>query len=217
MTIHQFLARTPRPLPVIILADTSGSMDGEKIQALNAALRETFADLATPADPRGEVHLALITFDSAVREVLPLTPASQASPPELKASGRTAMGAAFEAVRAMLEDPDRIPRRAYNPTVVLISDGRPTDAWQQPLTALLESTRGGSAVRLAMGIGADADKPMLADFVANSEIPVIQGQDARSIQQFFRWVTFSVKSRSRSKDPNNAPVPTPAEFMGATW
>ena len=29
-----------RALPVFILADTSGSMEGEKIQALNNALRE---------------------------------------------------------------------------------------------------------------------------------------------------------------------------------
>ncbi len=41
MAMQQFAAATARPLPVIILADISGSMsvDG-KIDALNAALKD---------------------------------------------------------------------------------------------------------------------------------------------------------------------------------
>lgn len=32
MALKNFVAREPRPLPVFILADTSGSMRGEKIE-----------------------------------------------------------------------------------------------------------------------------------------------------------------------------------------
>jgi uncharacterized protein YegL len=217
LSIHQFVARTPRPLPVIILADTSGSMEGEKIQALNAALRESFAELGSSVDPRGEVHVAVYAFDTTVREVLPLTPASNAVAPELHASGKTAMGAAFAVLRQLLEDPDRIPRRAYNPTLVLISDGKPTDEWREPLDSLLQSQRGGRAVRLAMGIGADADKTVLQKFIDHEQIPVMHGHEAGAIQQFFRWVTFSVQARSRSKDPNDAPIVPPDEFGPLAW
>ena len=55
-----------RALPVFILADTSGSMDGEKIQALNNALREMVTSLKSVEDIRGEFKVGIITFGGDV-------------------------------------------------------------------------------------------------------------------------------------------------------
>ena len=35
MGLNNYVAREPRPLPIFVLADTSGSMRGEKINELN--------------------------------------------------------------------------------------------------------------------------------------------------------------------------------------
>ena len=54
MGLNSYVAREPRPLPIFILADTSGSMQGDKINALNLALREMLNALNEAGDIRGK-------------------------------------------------------------------------------------------------------------------------------------------------------------------
>ena len=63
MAMQQFAAATARPLPVIILADISGSMsvDG-KIDALNAALKDMLHTFAQESRLNAEIQVAIITF-----------------------------------------------------------------------------------------------------------------------------------------------------------
>jgi uncharacterized protein YegL len=50
-------------MPVIILADVSGSMTAYgKLAALNRAIAETIAIFASEQDARAEIHVAVITF-----------------------------------------------------------------------------------------------------------------------------------------------------------
>ena len=62
MALKNFVAREPRPLPIFILADTSGSMRGEKIDELNLALREMINALNDADDIRGKFQLSIIAF-----------------------------------------------------------------------------------------------------------------------------------------------------------
>lgn len=211
MDLDAFVVATPRPLPVLLLLDTSGSMAGTKIAALNAALKELTQDLGGSTTPQGEVHLGVITFNSRVDVVAPV-PARLCVPSEHVAGGCTAMGAAIEAARALLEDRERMSSRAYTPTLVLVSDGQPTDAAKPAINALLASERGKRATRLALAIGDDADVDMLKQFVANPEIPVFRANETARIRDFFRWVTFSVQMRSKSRNPDAAPLPPVAGF-----
>lgn len=208
--LKEFTTQSARPLPVILLADVSGSMgvDG-KIQALNHAVREMIEAFQDESDLRTEIHVSVVTFGGQSRVHLPLGPARDASWTDLGANGGTPMGAAFDLTRQMVEDKAAVPGRAYRPTVVLVSDGQPTDAWQQPLQALLGSERGGKAFRMALAIGADADHAVLRAFLADPESRVYRADEARQIRQFFQLVTMSVSARSRSANPNSAPVSPP--------
>ncbi|MSQ84706.1 MAG: tellurite resistance protein TerY, partial [Myxococcales bacterium] len=94
----------------------------------------------------------------------------------------------------------------YRPTIVLVSDGQPTDEWQAPLQALLASDRCGKALRMCLAIGADADLDVLRAFLADPEGRVYRADEARQIREFFQLVTMSVSSRSRSTNPNAAPA-----------
>ena len=203
-----------RPLPVIVLADTSGSMEGEKIAALNEALRQMVESFRELDDSRVTPWVAVVTFDNDARLALPPCPAHSATLPLLRAEGRTAMGAAFRIVRELLEDRARVPGSAFTPNLVLVSDGQPNDEWQSELEALLGSNRARRGLRLAMGIGSDADEKMLKKFVS-PEIPVVRAADARRIRSFFQLVTFTVAQRSKSHTPNQvgpALLPPPASF-----
>ncbi len=200
-----------RPLPVIVLADVSGSMsEGGKIQSLNQAMREMLEAFRDEDDLRAEIHVAVITFGNRqVRVHMPFGPAAAASWTDLPAAGDTPMGAAFAAAQQMIEDRNVVPSRAYRPTVVLVSDGQPTDDWRAPLEALLASDRGGKAFRMAMGIGVE-DMAVLSEFLHNPEAQVRRADEARQIRRFFRFVTMTVMARSRSANPNVAP-PEPAD------
>ena len=205
--LKEFTMSSARPLPVILLADISGSMgvDG-KIQALNHAVREMIEVFLDESDLRAEINVGVITFGGDARTHVPLGSTKTAKWNDLAAGGGTPMGAAFSIARELIEDRNVIPSRAYRPTIVLVSDGQPTDAWQEPLQALLSSERGGKAFRMALAIGADADHDVLKAFLAAPEARVHRADEARQIRQFFQLVTMSVSGRSRSANPNEPPV-----------
>jgi uncharacterized protein YegL len=97
-----------------------------------------------------------------------------------------------------------VPSRAYTPAIVLVSDGQPNDDWKAALARLLGSERAKKAQRFALGIGEDADAEVLKAFLDNPEAKVYGAADARQIKSFFRWVTMSVTTRSRSANPNQS-------------
>lgn len=202
-SLKEFTVSTARPLPVILMADVSGSMAADgKIDALNSAVTEMQAAFAEEEDGRAEIHLAVVTFGGAAALHTPLTPASKAKWTPMSAGGQTPMGAALNLVTDLVEDRDRVPSRAYRPTIVLVSDGLPNDEWEGPLKRLLGSERAAKAQRFALAIGADADHGVLRKFLDDPEGRVFEAHEAREIRKFFRWVTMSVTSRSRSGQPN---------------
>ncbi len=215
--LKEFTMSAARPLPVIVLADVSGSMSvNGKIDALNEAVAEMISTFAEEDDTRAEIHVSVITFGKGGAALhKPLKPAPETTWEPMDAAGRTPMGGAFALARQMVEDKAVVPSRAYRPTLVLVSDGVPTDDWQGSLQELLSSERASKAMRFAMGIGADADSKTLTAFLGNGKARVFEAHEAREIKKFFRWVTMSVTIRSRSTNPNSvvAIEPTdPTEF-----
>ena len=210
MAMQQFAVATARPLPVIILADVSGSMTQDNnIGALNAALKDFLNTLSKESRLNAEIQVSIITFGGSKAEVhVPLTPAWQINQTnDLVASGGTPMGGAFELAVEMIENKEIIPSRAYKPTIVLISDGIPTDNWEASFDKLKNSDRAQKASRMAMAIGTGADKNMLKAFVNDLEASeVFEAHNAKEIHRFFRAVSMSVSSRSQSNTPNQLPT-----------
>ena len=106
------MAMSTRRLPVFILVDTSGSMRGEPIQALNVGLKTMEQALRRDPFALESVHLSLITFDLEVRELFPLTPLDQVRIPEIEVptSGATFLGAAL---KLLVERVDRDVRQGH--------------------------------------------------------------------------------------------------------
>ena len=209
--LKDFVITTPRPLPVILLADVSGSMaTNGKIDALNDAIQAMLESFSDEDSSRAEIHVSVIIFGKGGARIhQSLLPAAQIKWDRVTAAGNTPMGAAFELVLNMVEDYDQVPSRAYRPTVVLVSDGQPTDEWREPLQRLLASDRAAKASRFVLGIGDDADPAMLAEFLSDSAARVYSAHEARQIKNFFRWVTMSVTQRTRSVNPNSVVVVDP--------
>ena len=207
-SLNDFVMQKPRPLPVIVAVDRSGSMSADgKIDALNIALRE-FINSIKDEDTAVDLQVAFYSFggSEAICE-LPLTSVDMVDPSKFSfaAQGRTPMGQAFSLIKAMIEDRNIIPSRSYKPTVVLLTDGIPTDDYVTPLKSLVSEGRSSKAFRIAMAIGDDADKDMLGKFVSSPEL-LVTGENARDIKKFFRFVTMTVTSRTRSQTPDAPPM-----------
>jgi uncharacterized protein YegL len=197
--------RPPKPLPVIVLADISGSMRAneleDKIGVLNRSIAAMLSAFASLDSTRGLVNVGVVVFGGESAHLhLPLVPAPEAKWADMVADGRTPMGDAFDVARGLLEDPAIVPERAFEPTLVLVSDGVPTDDWSPALDELLSSRRGAKALRIAIGIGTDrlpdADD-VLAKF-SSPEIGILRAEQAEQIPGLLHWVTATVTNTLRT-------------------
>jgi len=212
-TLNEFNTSTPKPLPVILLVDVSGSMAANgKIDALNTAVAEMIASFAQDESGEAQIQVAVITFGDEAKLHKPLVPAVNIQWQPMTAKGRTAMGAAFKEATKLIEDRKQMPTRAYRPAIVLVSDGAPTDDWKSALDELLNSERGKKAERFALGIEAKESHAMLKAFLDNPAAHVFEAHESRQIRKFFRWIDLTVTLRSRSAMPNQSIIIDPAEI-----
>jgi uncharacterized protein YegL len=208
-TLNEFAFQSARPFPVILMLDVSGSMKTNgKIDVLNSSVSQMLATFAEEDNNQVDLQVAIVTFGAKeARFHQNLKPADQIVWQNMQAAGDTPLGLALKLVTDLIEDRSQIPSRAYAPTIVLVSDGIPTDEWKPQLERLLSSERASKATRIVLGIGDDADILMLAEFMHNPDAQVLRAHEARLIRNFFRCVTMSVTQRSRSTNPNQPHIP----------
>lgn len=215
MGLNKFTLTKDRALPIFILADTSGSMVGEKIQAVNNAIREMIAALRNVTDIRGVFKVSVITFGGDQVDVQQkLTEVKSVDFHELTASGRTPLGQAIEVVTSLIEDREIVKSSDYLPTVVLLSDGYPTDfpgaetaSYEQylewaPIKKMHEGKRSSKCLRVAINVEGGTDLNMLRAFLNNGTEPMMAA-DADGIAKLFKWITMSTISRMSSVNPND--------------
>lgn len=212
----QFTAPKAKPLPVVLLLDVSGSMRGEKIHNLNEAVKDMLGTFCDTENGETEIHVAVITFGAEVKLHQSLADASGIRWHDLSASGGTPLGTAIKMAKAMIEDKDVVPSRAYRPTVILVSDGRPGDSWKQPLQDFLSTGRSSKCDRMAMAIGADADEGVLGKFIEGTQYPLFYAENAKQLREAFKFITMSVTQRTQSQDPNVVPEPNGIDIRPAT-
>lgn len=218
MKLKEFTITSARPLPVILMLDTSGSMIGDKIDVLNKAVREMLSDFAEEDSASAEIHVAAITFGRTAQWHLNLTSADELSGKweDLTAAGKTPLGGAIKLLQDALEDKNTIPSRAYRPTIILVSDGIPTDDWGASIADFINSDRAMKASRFSMGIGDDVDtseNSVLQQFIGNKGgAKVFLAHEASQIQKMFKFVTMTVTTRTRSTNPNSIVPSDPDDF-----
>ena len=122
--------------PVMLLVDTSGSMDGAPINELNAGIRQFIAETADDEAASMSVELEVITFDNQASVAMPFTPICDVdrNPAPLVANGMTCMGEALRLATHDLHQRRKMYRNngisSYKPWVVLMTDGGPNGATQ---------------------------------------------------------------------------------------
>ncbi len=212
----KFTTPTAKPLPVLLLLDVSYSMSGDKIDNLNKAVKDMLDTFAQEEKMETEILVSVITFGNQVDLHVPFTKASQVQWQSLQADGMTPMGTALKMAKAMIEDKETTPSRAYRPTIVLVSDGQPNDSWEKPLRDFISEGRSSKCDRMAMAIGRDAGETVLKRFIEGTFHDLFYAENAGQLHEFFQRVTMSVTMRTQSKNPNVVPAPSEIKMDGCS-
>lgn len=210
--VTQFASSKAKPLPIILLLDESGSMGGDKIDRLNEAVRKMLASFKREETQASEFLVSIIGFGgidngdgTGARVINMPTNATDIEFGGVSASGMTPLGGALKLAKGIIEDKELTPSRAYRPLVVLVTDGYPNDEWEAPFIDFVEMGRSAKCDRMALAVGGDTDMGVLQRFVAGTGHEVFTTDQADGIVKFFKFVTMSVVTRTRSQNPNQVP------------
>ena len=113
----------------VLLLDTSGSMQGTAIDALNQGLWAFKEDLMKNSLASRRVEVAVVTFDSDVKVVHEFVTADSFEPPTLTAQGLTHLGAGIHLALDMIQARKALYRTHgvayYRPWIFMVTDGEP--------------------------------------------------------------------------------------------
>lgn len=207
-----------RRLPVYLLLDTSGSMNGEPIEAVKNGVQVMISALRQNPQAIETAYISVITFDSAANQIIPLTDLASFQMVDIKASGTTALG---DALRLVSDKIDKEVARTtpeqkgdWKPLVFIMTDGVPTDNWQ---AGVAEFKKRKTGFVVACGAGAGADTSILKQITDN--VLSLDTADSQAISKFFLWVTASIGVTSTKVEDSGKEVtglnelpPPPAEL-----
>ena len=184
------------------IADCSGSMRVQgKIQALNNAIHECIPSTreASANNAFADMVVRAIKFSNGAQwHVNTPTPVEDFVWTDLEAGGVTDLGAAIKLLSAELT-PEKMGQRALPPVIVLLSDGSPTDEWEKSLEAFNKTGWGrpGRTVRVAVAIGRDSNKEVLAQFTGNNET-VFEANNAQRLADLIKWASVTLSKYASS-------------------
>jgi uncharacterized protein YegL len=202
------LVGTSRRLPISLLADTSASMHGAPIAAVNTGLHNFVAALRQDPQALECAAVSIITFASDAAQLTPLTDAGEFAPPTLTAEGGTNLGAALRLLAAAISRDTRKRTADYQgdwrPMTFLITDGQPTDVdqhdpanyWRAGLAEYNRVAAEWKSSLVAVGCGPKADLQVLNEVTR----VVLRMPDMTPdvIASLFEWISQSVRTVSRS-------------------
>ena len=205
------LSESPRKeLHVFYILDTSGSMEGAKISALNHAMEECTAALKTLAKSNGDakMKIAVMEFNSGCRWITSNGPEDLEEDFEyeyLKAGGLTDIGAALKELNSKLSRHEFLNSMtgALMPVIIFMTDGNATDDYQKALQEIRKNRWFARGTKIGFAIGDDPDYKMLSSVVGNSEA-VIKTTDLELFKRLMRFVSVTASMLVSQSATTNA-------------
>ena len=206
-----------RRLPVYFLLDTSGSMRGEPIQALNNALSGMINTLRSDAQALDSLWISIITYDREVKEIAPLTELVSFQLPEITCpqSGPTNTGAGLEYIIQQVKKDvikgSPTQKGDWKPLLFVFTDGKPSDLqlYREKIIEI-KNLNFGAVVGCAAGL--KADDVILKELTDN--VVHLDSADSSTLKQFFKWVSETIEQGNKSQGTGESITlpPPPSEI-----
>ena len=184
-----------RTMTLFFLIDTSGSMLGNKIGAVNDAIVNVLPmlDEISASNPDAEIKIAALEFSNGANWLYDEPKlASDFVWQDVQASGLTSLGAACIELNNKLSRSGfmQATSGSFAPAIILLSDGGPTDDFDSGLSKLKNNNWFKAAIKIAIAIGDDADKDVLKDFTGSIEA-VFTVHNIDALKQVIRVVAVT--------------------------
>ena len=205
-----------RRLPVYFLLDTSGSMYGEPIHALNNALSGMINTLRSDAQALDSLWISIITFDREVKELVPLTELVNFQLPEIicPQSGPTNMGEALMMLSKLITSDIRKgsenQKGDWKPLLFIMTDGSPSDlALFREAVPIVKALNFGAII--ACAAGPKSKDEFLKEITTN--VVHLDTADSLTLKSFFKWVSDTIENGNKSVGVTDSLIlpPPPSE------
>jgi len=213
-----------RRLPIYLLLDTSGSMAGAPIEAVRRGLELFKQESGQDTFVKETVHIGVITFGGEAEFITKgLIPFDKFEPPALSANGQTPLGQAFWLLIESLDKDVKTPVKGkgkgdWKPLVFVLTDGMPTDEWQEPHNEILKRQAKKVISIITVGCGPHINQQNLKDIATGPTFNM--DNDDASFKKFFQWVTQATKTVAKSvtqpgggEKPTISPPPAGIQFI----
>ena len=203
-------AENPEPrCPCVLLLDTSSSMNGAPLDALNVGLRQYRDELVADSLASKRVEVAVVTFGGQVRTAHDFSTAESFVPSSLSAEGNTPMGEAILKATDMLTERKSLYRQNgilfYRPWIFLITDGGPTDVWTTAAQRVRQGEDSKAFSFFAVGVEG-ANFEVLKQLSVREPLKL----DGLRFRDLFQWLSNSQKAVSRSQTTDEVRLANPA-------
>ncbi len=196
-------------MDLILMIDISGSMNGHKIAAVTDALenvKETLSDYSYDHEP---VRICIQLFSRDVRWYLEQpTPIENFQWEEPYCTGMTSLGMACTSLSEYL----KTGTLSDNIKILLISDGCPTDDYDEGLDSLMELNIFKTSDRYAIGLGDEADIPTLVKFTGDPD----RVYNVTDLDRLLDCITMTIVDNTQPIQPP-APTPEPSNQESDEW
>ncbi len=202
---------------VVLLLDVSGSMQGEKIDALNEGIKLFKEEVERDDLASKRVDLAIIKFGESTQVIQDFTTINEFQVPTLAARGLTPMGEAILKGIEIVEERKKQYRQNgidyYRPWIFLITDGEPTDMqpgdykWNEVLNKVHEGELKKKFMFFAVAVD-PANLDTLSQVAPPNRKPVrLKGLTFREL---FSWLSRSLSAVSSSNPGEQIALESPA-------
>ena len=207
-------------LNLLFVIDNSGSMEGEKIGAVNNAIRDVMSIMPEIQEDTSDalIKISALVFSDKAKWVYsePQT-VENFKWKDLSIEGGTDLSNAYDELAKFLRKKEKGGKMpdlgGVAPIIILMTDGMPTSYdWEDHLKDLKKKGWFKVALKYALAIGIDSDEAMdvLTKFTGNSEtvLKVYTAEALRKVIKVIAITASKIKSNSSSSSNSQGAVNT---------
>lgn len=185
-----------RTMVLFFLIDASDEMYGDKIGGINSAVHEVIPYIKEISDNNSDaqIKIAVMRFGTNVDWMYPQPiPVDKFKWRAVNPHGDCNLGRAFSSLNEKLSLDSGFMKEAsgsFAPAIILMSEGSPSDNYKRALQKLQNNNWFKAAVKVAIAVGNNADRRVLADFTGSKKL-VLTVHNKEQLKHIIRLVSVT--------------------------